>query len=64
MRLVSEAELAGLVPAEFDAFPGPIPTRIVPSEEFLPVRQTAARTNLRYGYVTRAQDPAVRTREA
>lgn len=42
MRLLSDEELAGLVPAEFDTFPGPIPTQIVASEEFLPVRQTAA----------------------
>ena len=42
MRLLSDAELARLAPAEIDTFPGPIPTQIVASEEFAPVPQTLA----------------------
>ena len=42
MRLLSDAELAKLAPAETDTFPGPIPTQIVASEEFAPVPQTPA----------------------
>ena len=30
MRLLSDAEIAGLEPAERAAFPGPIPTQIHP----------------------------------
>jgi predicted TIM-barrel fold metal-dependent hydrolase len=40
MRLLSDAEIAGLAPAERAAFPGPIPTQIVSSDEYLPVAQT------------------------
>ena len=40
MRLLSDAEIAGLAPAERAAFPGPIPTQIVSSDEYLPVPQT------------------------
>ena len=42
MRLLTDEELAGLAPAETDAFPGPIPTQIVASEEFAPIAQTPA----------------------
>jgi predicted TIM-barrel fold metal-dependent hydrolase len=40
MRLLSDAEIAGLEPAERAAFPGPIPTQIVSSDEYLPAPQT------------------------
>jgi predicted TIM-barrel fold metal-dependent hydrolase len=40
MGLLSDAELAGLRPAESHAFAGPIPTQCVSSDEFLPVPQT------------------------
>jgi predicted TIM-barrel fold metal-dependent hydrolase len=42
MRLLSDEELAGLAPAEFEGFSGPLPTRVVASEEFLPPPQTPA----------------------
>jgi predicted TIM-barrel fold metal-dependent hydrolase len=42
MRLLSDEERAVLVPAEFDRFDSPIPTRIVASEEFFPLAQTPA----------------------
>jgi predicted TIM-barrel fold metal-dependent hydrolase len=42
MRLLSDEERACLAPAEFDCFDSPIPTRIVASEEFLPLPQTPA----------------------
>jgi uncharacterized protein len=40
MGLLSDAELARLLPAETHAFPGPIPTQCVSSDEFMPVPQT------------------------
>jgi uncharacterized protein len=40
MRLLSDQELAALAPAETAAFPGPIPTQSVSSDEFMPVPQT------------------------
>jgi uncharacterized protein len=40
MGLLSDAELAGLLPAETHAFAGPIPTQSVSSDEFLPSPQT------------------------
>jgi len=40
MRLLSADELARLSPAEIDAYPAPIPTQVVASEEFLPIPQT------------------------
>ena len=36
MRLLSDAEIAALQPAERAAFAGPIPTQIVASDEFYP----------------------------
>ena len=60
MRLLSDEELAGLAPAEFDAFPGPIPTQIVASEEFLPVRQTAAQREVEIRLASMADDLARR----
>ncbi len=41
MQLLSPDELARLSPAETEAYPSPIPTQIVASEEFMPVPQTA-----------------------
>ena len=41
MRLLSEEEMGRLLPAETHAFPGPIPTQIVSSEEYFPVSQTS-----------------------
>ncbi|HEY8368809.1 MAG TPA: amidohydrolase family protein [Thermodesulfobacteriota bacterium] len=40
MRLLSDDELRMLLPAETAAFPGPIPTQSVSSDEFMPVPQT------------------------
>jgi predicted TIM-barrel fold metal-dependent hydrolase len=40
MRLLSDDELGALLPAETAAFPGPIPTQSVSSDEFMPVPQT------------------------
>ena len=42
MRLLSQAEMNQLRPAETHAFRGPVPTQIVSSEEYFPTRQTAA----------------------
>src|SRR5687767_9774408 len=41
MRLLSDDELKRLLPAETHSFPGPIPTRIVSSDEYLPSPQTS-----------------------
>jgi len=41
MALISDAELKALAPAETAAFPGPIPTQIVSSDEYVPAPQTA-----------------------
>ncbi|HEU5197093.1 MAG TPA: amidohydrolase family protein [Methylomirabilota bacterium] len=40
MGLLSDRELANLLPAERHAFPGPIPTQAVSSDEFAPAPQT------------------------
>ena len=40
MRLLSDDELRRLAPAELAAFPGPIPTQSVSSDEFMPTPQT------------------------
>ena len=40
MRLLSQEELDSVLPAETAAFPGPIPTQSVSSDEFMPARQT------------------------
>ena len=41
MGLLSDRELASLLPAETHAFAGPIPTQSVSSDEFVPAPQTA-----------------------
>src|SRR6266850_2366335 len=41
MALISNDELRALAPAETAAFPGPIPTQIVSSDEYVPAPQTA-----------------------
>src|SRR5260370_7209349 len=40
MGLLSDRELASLLPAETHAFAGPIPTQSVSSDEFMPAAQT------------------------
>src|ERR1700682_525789 len=40
MRLLSDDELSSLQPSEIAAFPGPIPTQSVSSDEFMPAPQT------------------------
>ncbi len=40
MRLLSQAELDQVLPAETHSFSGPIPTQIVSSDEFFPLPQT------------------------
>ena len=42
MRLLSDAELKRLLPAETHAFPGPLPTQIVSSDEYFPAPQSPA----------------------
>src|SRR5437667_7495531 len=42
MGLLSDRELASLLPAETHAFAGPVPTQSVSSDEFMPVPQTTA----------------------
>jgi predicted TIM-barrel fold metal-dependent hydrolase len=42
MRLLSDDELDRLRPAEMHAFPGPIPTQIVSSDEYFPAPQSRA----------------------
>jgi predicted TIM-barrel fold metal-dependent hydrolase len=42
MNLLDAEELRRLVPAELHAYPGPIPTQSVSSEEFMPLPQTRA----------------------
>jgi hypothetical protein len=42
MRMLSDDELASLTPAETGSFPGPVPTQIVSSDEYMPVPQTRA----------------------
>ncbi len=41
MKLLSDEELGQLLPAEENAFPFPVPTQIVGSDEYLPIAQTA-----------------------
>jgi predicted TIM-barrel fold metal-dependent hydrolase len=41
MRLLSDDELRALEPAETAAFPGPVPTQIVSSDEYFPSPQSA-----------------------
>ncbi len=40
MKLLSDEELSALLPAEDHAFPGPIPTQIVSSDEYFPAPQS------------------------
>src|SRR5262245_27087722 len=40
-QFLSDEDFAALVPAEMTAYPTPIPTRIVASEEFVPAPQGA-----------------------
>ncbi len=40
MGLLSDEERAGLLPAETAAYPSPVPTQVVSSDEFMPVPQT------------------------
>jgi len=40
MRLLSDEELNQLLPAETHAFPGPVPTQIVSSDEYYPSPQS------------------------
>src|SRR5262245_29013220 len=42
MRLLTDAELKRLLPAETHAFPGPLPTQIVSSDEYFPAPQSPA----------------------
>ena len=41
MKFLSDEQLNRLLPAETASFPSPVPTQIVSSDEYLPVRQTA-----------------------
>src|SRR5579863_14233 len=41
MRVPTDEMISGLLPAETAAFPSPVPTQIVSSDEYLPTPQTA-----------------------
>jgi hypothetical protein len=41
MKLLSPEELLRLLPAETSAFPSPVPTQIVASDEYYPAPQSA-----------------------
>src|SRR5580704_10518321 len=41
MRVPTDDMISGLLPAETNSFPSPVPTQIVSSDEYLPVPQTA-----------------------
>jgi predicted TIM-barrel fold metal-dependent hydrolase len=41
MKMLSEEQMSKLLPAEEAAFPSPVPTQIVSSDEYMPVPQTA-----------------------
>src|ERR1700730_4336216 len=41
MKFLTDEQLRELLPAETSAFPSPVPTQIVSSDEYLPVPQTA-----------------------
>jgi uncharacterized protein len=41
MKFLDDGLISGLLPAETAAFPSPVPTQIVSSDEYLPVPQTA-----------------------
>src|SRR5688572_25127612 len=60
MRLLSDAELRALRPAETAAFAGPIPTQIVSSDEYFPLSQSA--TQRRVDARTRALSDTVALR--
>ncbi len=40
MKFLTDEQLRQLLPAETSAFPSPVPTQIVSSDEYLPVPQT------------------------
>jgi len=46
MNLLTDQEREALLPAEFAAFDGPIPTQIVSSDEFVPIPQTPAQSRV------------------
>jgi uncharacterized protein len=56
MTLLSEDELAHLSPAEETAYPSPIPTQIVSSDEFLPTPQTPRQKEVEARLKTLADD--------
>src|SRR5271169_7242807 len=41
MRVPTDDMISGLLPAETNSFPSPVPTQIVSSDEYLPVPQSA-----------------------
>jgi predicted TIM-barrel fold metal-dependent hydrolase len=46
MKLLTDEERQALLPAEFSAFDGPIPTQIVSSDEYVPIPQTPAQSRV------------------
>ncbi|HUB44006.1 MAG TPA: amidohydrolase family protein [Acetobacteraceae bacterium] len=40
MKFLTDEMISGLLPAELESFPSPVPTQIVSSDEYLPVPQT------------------------
>ncbi len=60
MRLLTDSELARLSPAETTAFPGPIPTQMVASDEYYPLPQTRAQREVEARLETMADELAPR----
>jgi predicted TIM-barrel fold metal-dependent hydrolase len=60
MKLLSQAELDQLLPAEEAAFPSPIPTQIVSSDEYFPQPQSAEQREVEARLVAMADDLAAR----
>jgi uncharacterized protein len=60
MKLLSQPELDQLLPAEEAAFPSPIPTQIVSSDEYFPQPQSAQQKQVEARLVAMADDLAKR----
>ena len=58
MGFLSKAELAQLMPAEESAFPSPIPTQVVSSDEYFPSPQTREQKEVEARLVALADDLA------
>src|SRR5262245_10095170 len=54
MKLLSDEEMAELLPAEEAAFPSPIPTQVVSSDEYFPTAQSREQKEVEARLVTLA----------